>query len=39
VSVLIAISRVNDYQHRWVDVLGAAVIGKDFSLSILKKCI
>ena len=39
VSVLIAISRVNDYQHRWVDVLGAAVIGKDFSLSSLKKCI
>jgi membrane-associated phospholipid phosphatase len=27
VTVLIAISRVNDYQHRWVDIIGAAFIG------------
>lgn len=26
-AVLIGISRVNDYQHRWVDIIGAAVIG------------
>ena len=28
-TVLIAISRVNDYQHRWVDIIGAAVLGED----------
>ncbi|XP_073386787.1 lipid phosphate phosphatase 2 isoform X2 [Physcomitrium patens] len=26
VAVLIAISRVNDYQHRWVDIIGAAIL-------------
>jgi hypothetical protein len=26
-TILIAISRVNDYQHRWVDIIGAAFIG------------
>lgn len=30
-TVLIAISRVNDYQHRWVDIIGAAVIGYPIS--------
>lgn len=28
VSLLIAISRVDDYQHRWVDIIGAAAVGK-----------
>lgn len=28
VAVLIAISRVNDYQHRWVDIIGAAILGE-----------
>lgn len=28
-AVLIGISRVNDYQHRWIDIIGAAIIGKN----------
>lgn len=26
-TVLIAVSRVNDYKHRWVDIIGASVLG------------
>jgi len=28
VATLIAISRVNDYQHSWYDIIAAALLGK-----------
>lgn len=33
-TVLIAISRVNDYQHRWVDIIGAAFVGVDSTTNL-----
>jgi membrane-associated phospholipid phosphatase len=30
VSILIAVSRVDDYQHRWVDIIAAAILGESF---------
>ena len=30
VSTLIAVSRVDDYQHRWVDIIAAGILGESF---------
>lgn len=32
-TVLIAVSRVNDYKHRWVDIIGASVLGEALSIN------
>lgn len=38
VATLIGISRVNDYQHRWVDIIAAGLLGKPHA-DIYKKIV